>query len=232
MSVAFKIDRAVASHDEVMGITVAAQNDSSVPVKEVCIEIRQKTRWSAYYHHSRKRRVVAHIVVSGSQMGDIGRPAEKGSDRGRTDTDVANSSRVELQQLLQSGGGTRFELVIPQDCLHSVNTEMISVRHKLEVRLKTSSFVTSPKIATPLILQSAEMPQDNDVPAESAADIQQIPTAVAVVSPDFTVGAQGRLTSLLVPQDNVKTGFYVMPDPSIVPDASESGSESGGDESS
>lgn len=154
MSIGFQADKSVVGRLERLGLTVVARNDSTAPVKELRIEINQKAHWNAHGYKASKQRTVAKLIVSGSQLGPVGEGAAERPDRDRGFAAVGQDARAELQELLAAGAGVRHELVVPDNkCCDSLQTDMIRIRHSLDVKLKTSSWVTSPELSMPLTVQ-------------------------------------------------------------------------------
>lgn len=153
MSLGFEANRSVVGHNEPIGLVVVARNDSSSVVKEMNVEIKQEISWSARMYNDRRKRTIASIKVSGSQLGELQRASSQGHERGRSPTAIADAGRNELQEMLRAGAGTKYELVLPDDCPTTMQTSLINVRHALVVELKTPTFVTSPEIWMPLRVQ-------------------------------------------------------------------------------
>lgn len=153
MSIGFLADRSAMSRNEVLGVTVAARNDSTKPVEELVVELCQDTTWTVQRMTGTKKRTIASIRVSGSQLGDIGKAIERRSDRGRSLEVVSNTARNELEELLRSGAGVRTELVVPEDCSDTMDSEMIVVRHSIVAKLKTPGCVNLPSVCTSAVVQ-------------------------------------------------------------------------------
>lgn len=153
MSIGFQADRTVLSRNERAGLSVVVRNDSSASVKEMRIELVQVAKWYAEGHEARKRRVLASVAVPRSDLGSVGRAAEKGANRGRSAIEVANAACVELQEILTTGAGVRHEVVVPYKCSDTLNTKTIQIHHTLEVRLKTPWCTSSPDVATLVVVQ-------------------------------------------------------------------------------
>lgn len=211
MSIGFHADRSVIRFNEPLGITVAARNDSSTSVKELRVEIKQVTGWSANSHGSNHKRTVASTVVSGSQLGAIYQAVEKGENRGRSPEVVAEAARVELQMVLASGNGDRLTLVVPDTCKETMDIGIIQVKHMLSVELKTSTFTSSPDVWMSLHVQhvgGGAVPGATEFIASSSA--VAVPYATAV-----EVDANGYPTPVVVPQTLVDPQFHNdIPDPS------------------
>ena len=82
-----------------------------------------------------KKRTVASLAVSRSQLGEVQRAVEKGNQRGRSTTVLDHAARPYLQELLAAEAGTRYVLLVHNDCLFTLKTGLIDVRHLLSVRL-------------------------------------------------------------------------------------------------
>lgn len=154
MSIGFQADRSVASRNECLGLTVVARNDSSTAVDNLRINISQETCWVACGYMSRTMRVVASIVVPGSQLGDVGQGVGAGNERKRSFVKIAAEAQTELRDLLTSGAGVRHELTISECALEGIDIKIIKVRHWLSVSLKTPTCITDPEVSMPLTIQS------------------------------------------------------------------------------
>lgn len=231
MSLGFQADHTVLSRNERAGLIVVARNDSSASVKEMRIELVQDATWYARGYKERKRRVLSSMAVPGSDLGSVGRAVEKGADRGRSATEVANAARVELQEILAAGAGVHHEVVVPDGCSDTLNTGMIQIRHTLEVCLKTPWCISSPDVATPVIVQhmmlgGGEMVQQagggvgagtDDVGYSSYAANVPYVTAVPVDSNVVGMGADGKPIPLAVPQHAVTIQLDALPPPCAPP---------------
>ena len=186
MSIGFEANLSVVGVNEPVSLTVVARNDSSSLVKSMHVEIVQVCTWYARGHRETKKRAVASVAVSGSQLGEVQHAAEKGHQRGRSAIAVEDAARVYLQELLAAGTGTRYELLVPNDCLFTLKTGLIEVRHLLSVRLKTPTCVNSPEVCMPLRVQARTMVVVMGAPPE--ANPVGRPT-VETVSYATTVGA-------------------------------------------
>lgn len=199
--------------NEPLGITVVARNNSSVSVKEMRIEIKQVTKWRAHGHGECKKRTVASTIVSGSQLGAVQQAVEKGANRGRSPTAVADAARVELQGILASGDGDRYTLVVPDTCIETlgISMGMIEVKHMLSVELKTPTFTSSPDVWMPLRVQHVGGgARPGAVAFVASSSVVAVPYATAV-----EVNADGYPKPVMVPQESVKLEFGSdLPDPS------------------
>ena len=160
MSIGFEADRSVVGINEPVRLTVVARNDSSSSVKSMHIEIMQVCTWYARGFKEIKERTVASMIVSGSQLGEVQRPAEEGHQRGRSTIAVETAARQYLQKLLLAGAGTRYELLVPDECLLTLETGLIDVRHSLGVRLKTPTCINAPEVWMPLRVQAGTVVLD------------------------------------------------------------------------
>ena len=175
MSIGFEADRSIVGINEPVRLTVVARNDSSAVVQSVHIEIMQVCTWYARGDKESKTRTVASMTVPVSQLGQIGR-AEERDLTGRKPADVADAARNYLREILAAGAGTICELSAPDGSLLTLQTNLIDVRHSLNVRLKTSAFISSPEVSMPLCVQAETV--ELGTPPE--ANIAGLPTAEAV----------------------------------------------------
>lgn len=212
MSIGFQADRAVIGRNEILGVTVVARNDSTKAVKELVINLCQDTKWTAHGMTETKKRKIASIKVSGSQLGAVGTPAEKGSDRGRSLDLVSNAARNELEELLKSGAGVRHELVVPEDCSDTMDSELILVRHSIEAKLKTPSCVNSPDVWASAVVQR----MGGDV-SDGATQSMAVATTTPANPHAVGLDAQGNPIPVLVPEDSLKFELNAIPDPSAPP---------------
>lgn len=150
MSIGFHTGRSVVARGESLGLTAVARNDSSSSVKAMHVELVQVSTWFASGYKESKTRTIASVVVTGAELGSALAAAEKGNQRGRSPVAVADAARRDLQELLDAGAGTRYELAVPDKCLDTMQTAMIQVGHSLSVRLNTPSCINSPDVWTPL----------------------------------------------------------------------------------
>lgn len=183
MSIGFEADRSVVGINEPVRLTVVARNDSSSSVKSMHIEIVQVCTWYAQGQRETNTRTVASMIVSGSQLGEVQRAAEEGKQRGRSAIAVETAARQYLQELLAAGAGTRYELLVPDDCLVTLETGLIDVRHSLSVRLKTPACINSPDVSMPLRVQTgtvglgAQPPETN---SDGLPCVEAVPYAATV----------------------------------------------------
>lgn len=205
MSLGFEASRSVVGHNEPISLVVVARNDSSSAVKEMNVEIKQEISWSARMYNDRRKRTIASIKVSGSQLGELQRASPQGHERGRSPTAIADAARNELQEMLRAGAGTKYELVLPDDCPTTMQTSLINVRHALVVELKTPTFVTSPEVWMPLRVQHITTGTSSEGVVEESG-------AYAI---PVEAGTIGNPVSLSVPSSAVIIDYTSnMPDPS------------------
>lgn len=187
MSIGFEADRAVLSPNEVLGVTAVARNDSTKAVRELVVALCQDTTWSVEGQTETRGRVIASIKVPGSELDAVGERAGKGSENRRSLDAVSIAARNELEQLLRSGAGVRHELVVPEDCLDTMETKLIVVRHLIAVKLKTSGFVNSPSVWTEAFIHHA-----GEVIPDAATQPAVVLTIATPVNPHaLGVKAQG-----------------------------------------
>ena len=138
------------------------------------IQIKQEVKWYVRHNTDRRQRTIASIQVSGFQLDELQRASEKGQERGRSPTAIADEARSDLHAMLRAGAGKKYELVVPDDCQVTMQTSLINVRHSLVVELKTATCITSPEVWMPLRVQP-----NRDTSSESAA-AEAVPYATAV----------------------------------------------------
>lgn len=209
MSIGFEAERSVVGPNEVLGLTVAARNDSSSSINTMHVEIVQVSTWYARGQKDSITRTIASVVVSGAELGAVQRAVDPGSNRGRCAEVVADSARRDLQEMLGAGAGTRYELLVPDDCLLSLQVGIIEVKHLLTVRLKTPRCSNSPDVWTPLLVQPSARSIEQPGPAEF------IPLCMNEAPYATAVGVEGNESPkpVPVPQSAVSIEFK-MPDPS------------------
>lgn len=160
MSIGFQADSSTVGLNESIGLTAVARNDSSAEVKELHVEIKQVSTWYARGYKDVRTRTIASVVVPGTQL----RPAEVGNQRGRSDAAIADTARADLQEQLSAGAGSRYELLVPGNSLLTLQTDMIQVRHTLNVVLKTPHCISSPDVWTPLVIHAGTTSSSEAVP--------------------------------------------------------------------
>ena len=205
MSIGFEADRSVVGINEPVRLTVVASNDSSSSVKSMHMEIVQMCTWYAHGQKETNTRTVASMIVSGSQLGEVQRAAVEGNQRGRSAVEVEVAARQYLQELLAAGAGSRYELLVPDDCLLTLETGLIDVRHMLSVRLKTPAWINSPDVSMPLRVQTGTVVLDRQQP-ETNSGVMPFTEAVPYAA---TVGDEpgGDLRAVSVPQSAVTMEF-------------------------
>ncbi|CAM9761348.1 unnamed protein product, partial [Laminaria digitata] len=195
MSIGFEADRSVVGINEPVRLTVVARNDSSLSVKSMHIEILQVCTWYAHGQKETNTRTVASMIVAGSQLGEVQRAAGEGNQRGRSAIAVDVAARQYLQEMLASGAGTRYELLVPDDCIVSTETGLIDVRHSLSVRLKTPACINSPDVWMPLRVQTGTSgvlspakapPYATALAAESGGDLRPVSVPQSAVTMEFS----------------------------------------------
>lgn len=200
MSIGFEADRSIVGLNEPLGVTVVASNNSSAKVAALQLEIKQETTWRTHVWSDHRKRTVASLNVYGSQLGELQRAAEKGSERGQSPTVIADAARHNLQELLAAGAGRKYEISLPDTCLTTFQSELIQVRHSLCVSLKTPTFINTPEVWMPLRVQpnagGVEPPAAEAVPYSTAMlPVASVPYATAV-----DVDTDGSLKPVSVPQ--------------------------------
>lgn len=198
MSIGFEADRSVVALNDSLGLSVAARNDSLFSVKAMHVELVQVSTWFAHGLRGTKTRTVASIVVPGSALGKL-RRATEGNKRRQSFATAGEAARRDLEDILASGAGFNRELLVPDTCLSTLQTDMIQVRHSLSVRLKTPHYVTSPDVWTPLRVQQAPMFEGHlEATLFMPSSVNTAPYA-AVVEPEADVTPK----PVLVPQSAV-----------------------------
>lgn len=212
ISIGFQADRTVVGRNERLGIIVVTRNDSSCSVKDMRIEIWQHSTWYANGEQASAHRIMGHVTVPGAQVGATGQGAQPVTEIVGSNSAVAQAAQRELQGLLANGAGVRHEVVIPNKCSDSMDIGMISVRHSLDIRLKTQGISNTPHVSAPLVVQrilgeGVLFGESN----ESAPSLR--PAEAAYAAPVATV--------VQVPQHVVGIKMETLPDTSMsVPDTS------------
>lgn len=195
MSIGFQADRSVVGLNESVGLTAVARNDSSAEVKEMRVEMKQVATWYARGYKDVRTRTIASVVVPGTQL----QPAEVGNQRGRSATAIADTARADLQEQLDAGAGTRYELLVPGNSLLTLQTHVIEVRHTLSVTLKTSHCISSPDVWTPLVVHAGTTSTSEAAPGYGSFephDGQAVPFATGL-------DTDGNIKPVSVPQSAV-----------------------------
>lgn len=188
MSLGFRMDRSKAGRKEPLDIVVAVRNDSSSNMTALKIQLTQECRWSAKGQHDKMTRVIASMVVPGSQLGKMKSTPGIGSDGGQSVAPVEANPRTDLMQKLAAGSGLRFQLVVPGNCHLSLQTTNISVTHSVGVMLVTTGCMAAPCVWAPLsvVAWSASTGPVVPLPLATSAVTQQILPAL----PRHTVPSQ------------------------------------------
>ena len=164
-------------------------------MESMYIEVEQVSEWRARNDKGKKKRTIASIVMSGSELNKFQDAMEEGDQRGRSE--VADVNRQKLQEKQAAGGAaTHHELIFPDWCLHSLESKLIDVSHTLSVKLVTSSYcMTDPELSVPLHMHAGSAVLD--APAE---------TNPVGLSPVEVKASEG-LGLVCVPQAAVKPEF-------------------------
>eukprot|EP00904_Undaria_pinnatifida_P000771 jgi/Undpi1/10695/HiC_scaffold_29.g13143.m1 len=220
MSIGFEADRSVVAVNECLGLTIIARNDSSTIVKNMHVEILQECTWFAHGHRERVKRSVAAITVERSHLGEVMHPVGEGEHRGRSATAVESAARMHLQELLAGDAGTRYELQVPNNCLLTLESSLIKVKHFLRVRLKTPICINSPDIRMPLRVHAGVRLGGQAPPEASPVGLPSVggvPYAAATVGEGSSRGGVGSGV-VSVPQSAVTMEFSSdLPRPSAPP---------------
>lgn len=176
MSLAFRMERSAAWHDEPIGLAVTARNDSSSSVKKVTIELKQAIFWSANGHRSAMDQTLASIpVLPGSELGGLQWAPDTGGDYGRSAALVEEIPHTDLEQRLANGAGTRFQLVVPEYSLPTLQVENINITHSVGVVVHTGCCIAQPCVWVPLTVVQTAAPEAQPG-ATSLAPPQTIPS--------------------------------------------------------
>ena len=196
----------MAGGNEPVGLTIVARNDSSSSVKSMHVEILQVCTWYAQGQRQSKTRTVASTVVPGSDLGEVRWAAEEGNQRGRSAIAVADEARTYLQDLLTAGAGTRYEILVPDNCFLTLKTGLVEVRHLLSVRLKTPRCITSPNVCMPFRVQANTMAVGmGATPEETPVGLPSVEAMPCAATGGERSGDEIRVVS--VPQSAVSTEF-------------------------
>jgi len=129
--VSYLMERSVAGPNELIGVAVAARNDSTTNVNKLTIQLQQEIVWTAKGHPAKQETNLASVVVPpGSDLG--GFQWIKGSAIDYYSQNAGNS-QSDLQQQLAGGGGTRFELVVPGTSAPTLQVENVKITHSVGV---------------------------------------------------------------------------------------------------
>lgn len=175
VSLGFRMERSVAGRKEPLDLLVAVRNDSSSKLSSLNIQLQQECRWSAHGHHDKMTRVMTSmVVVLGPEFGKMkSTPGSGTSDRGQSVAPVEESPRSDLMQRLNSGSGVRVQLVVPDNCLFSLQTTNVTITHSVGVMLGTPDCMAAPCIWTPLSV----------LPSTGTAGPAALPGATSAVPP-------------------------------------------------
>lgn len=154
MSIGFQADRSAVGRNEPVGVTIVARNDSSASVKNLLVEIVQETKYWAQGSDDCSTRTITSVVVPVTDLA----AAEVGGNRGQSPSAVADAARADLENQLAAGGGSKHEIVVPENTCLTFRSQTIEVRHMLVVRFETPSCVDSPEVWMPLRVQPGAQP--------------------------------------------------------------------------
>lgn len=152
----FRVDRLEVRTVEAIELSTVLRNDSSVTATAIDIKMKQLTKWKARGHKSSKKRILASIVVPGSELSGA-EPRAAGSERGQSAASIAEAAREDVQQRLVGGDGAPYTIYVPSSALLSMKIgKKIEVTHWLSVKLKTSGLGSSPKLSIPVQVRPPE----------------------------------------------------------------------------
>lgn len=191
MSLGFQADRSAVGRNEPVGVTVVARNDSSTAVKNLLIELVQETKYWAQGSEDCSTRTLTSVAVPLPELAAV----EVGGRRGQGSSAVADAAREELENQLAAGAGSKHEILVPGDASLTFQSETITVRHLLTVRLETPSCVDPPDVWMPLRIQpgaqpgtSSTVPEVESSPlAPSSGEAAALVNAHPVVVPQSAV---------------------------------------------
>lgn len=198
----------MAGLKEPLDLLVAVRNDSSSNVSSLKIQLLQECRWTAQGHHAKMARTMAStVIVLDTEFGKMKSTAGSGkSDRGQSVAPVEENPRSDLMQRLNSGSGVRVQLVVPGNCLYSLQTTNVAVTHLVGAMLVTPDCMAAPCIWTSLSVLPlptgtgpAAMPgATSAVPPQSIPDLprntmplQSVPDLQRSTAQQYSAGSYG-----------------------------------------
>jgi hypothetical protein len=154
MSFGAVLDRGLVSPNEQLGVGFGVKNESTVELLGVDVKIRETIYWSAGGHNERSVRIVAQSFFDGAAI-SAASAIDKSEKHSRGSMlRMAEDAAREIYQTLASNT-QRSLLVIAPTTRHSYEGIIITVRHTLQVTLKTKGCcVTSPSTAQQIFVQS------------------------------------------------------------------------------
>lgn len=209
MSLAIEAERTVVSRLQSMTVRALARNNSSSGVRGLRIEIIQESSWAAHGLPAKFRRAVASVKVSGSELGELQRALDKGAERGRSPAALSDAAQQELRDLIGQGEGTRHEVRVSEGCSETMDVGVITVRHWLQVTLRTPWGTSSPSVTIPLRVLGKEGVQASGgtAPASTQETFSsgEAATAPSHDSPHFA--AEGKAQPVAMPANAVAGAF-------------------------
>lgn len=207
MSLGFCMERPAAGHNEPLGIAVAARNNSSTSVNKLTLQLQQEVTWSAKGHPAKQENTLASVVVlPGSELGGFQWVSGSGSNYAQSVAPVAADAQNDLQQQLASGGGTRFQLVVPGDSLPTLQVENIKICHSVGVVVDTECCIAEPCVWAPFsVVPTAGAPGLQPGPA-SLSPAQTL-TSLPPQTAQYSAGPYGSAPTDLYPNSNPSSGI-------------------------
>lgn len=157
VSLGYRVDSRVVGTAGNVGLVVAARNDSTSTAIAMHIKIKQSTTWSVPGYRDSNKQTLASVVVKGSSLGALERPANVGTARRQSSASVARAAREDLQRQIAHGDPARYELSVPRNALLTAKTDTIDVKHFLVVKLKIKSAYCPSYLSTALEVQRSPL---------------------------------------------------------------------------
>lgn len=193
MSLGFQMERSAVGHNEPIGLAVAARNDTSTNVNMVKIQLQQSVAWRAKRHSAKKETTLASIVVPpGSELGGFQwASGSVNNGRGQSVAPVENTGQNGLQQQIDAGAGTQFQLAVPGSSLPTLETENIKISHSVGVVVDTECCIADPCVCAPLCVVPTAGALVAQPEAMSLAPAQTLPNLPPQAAQPYSAGPYG-----------------------------------------
>lgn len=154
-------------------LSIAARNDSPIPVEDMEIQVVQVAQWRARGLPARHERIVSTLTVRGRALESCFSSEELNLPGGRRALahQVSEAAGEKILSILDAGQGAMFTTMIPENVLESVEAEssrikLGSVSTHVLVSLAMGAMSSSPGCRHPLRVVSGLTFPDSDIVAD------------------------------------------------------------------
>lgn len=147
MALAAKVFQGVKGKGEQFEINVSVQNEATVDIDNLIIELIESRYWKAGIKDFRNVRPIASFLVLGQAL--------PGSQKAKEKRHIVPGVLQELLMKVASTTTAEHKLSIGQDALETYSSDLISIQHTLKVTLQTVTCVTNPTVSTNVVVQAA-----------------------------------------------------------------------------